>query len=128
MSVTTPVHAYISNLIPGTCMGRSANATAACSVGGFEAYLPIHMIQPGTASNAAGWECYAYASTDGGANYETIASVSFSVTVGNATNDRRRLTLGPGVWLIRLITGGSCASTYSFDVGTMDVITADLNA
>jgi hypothetical protein len=121
--MAAPIHAYLSSIITGTAIGRSAQLTVPLSFNGFEGWVPFHGIQPNTSSLSAGWEAYGYRSTDGGNSYETVASASFVITLGQSANDRKDMRLESGYWLLKIISGGNTAVTFSFDIGTVDVIT-----
>jgi hypothetical protein len=122
--MAAPIHAYLTSLISGTAMARSSNLTVPLSINGFEGWVPFHGIQPTTSSLSAGWEAYGYRSTDGGNTYETVASASFAITLGSAANDRKDMRLESGYWLLLIRSGGNTAVTFSFDIGTVDLITA----
>ncbi len=82
-------------------------------------------VQPNTTTLSAGWEAYAYRSTDGGNTYETVASLGFSIARNPNVSDRKVLRLDTGYWLLRVIAaGGSVTATFSFQVGTFEEITA----
>ena len=125
--VSTPQVAYRSSLIGGTAMGQSANLTIATSVAGWELRVPFVGAQPNTANISAGWELYAYRSDDGGATYETVASVGMSISRNPNVKDQKAIKLDTGVWLLRIISGGNVAATFSFSIGTQDEITAIAN-
>lgn len=127
--VSTPVLAYVVAPIGGSAMGQSVNATIPITVPGWEARVPFRADQGNTANISAGPEFYAYRSTDGGATYETIASVGISITRNPNGTDRKALTLSTGYWLLRVITGGNGGSfgTTSFQIGTIENITAVQN-
>ena len=125
--VSTPVLAYKAALIGGTAMGQSANLTIAMSVAGWEDRIPFVGAQPNTANISAGWEFYAYRSTDAGANYETAATISMSIARNPNINERKVAILDTGYWLLRIISGGNVASTFSFSIGTVEEITAVIN-
>jgi hypothetical protein len=126
-TVSTPVHAFLAAPMAGTAMGQSANLSLRLSVAGFEAVVPIVGVQPNTANISAGWEVYAYRSTDEGATYETVASAGMSIARNPNTSDRTTLRLDTGHWVIRVVSGGNVAATFSFSVGTVDVLTAIAN-
>lgn len=125
--VSTPQLAYRSAPISGTAMGQSSNLTIATSVGGWEARIPFVGVQPNTGNISAGWELYAYRSTDGGNTFETIASAGMSIARNPNTSDRKTLRLDTGYWLLRVISGGNVAATFSFSVGTIEDVTAIIN-
>lgn len=125
--VTTPQHAFGASLISGTAVAASSNTSVSFYVGGFEAQVPILVQQPNTANISAGWEVYAYRSTDGGATYETVASVSFSVARNPNIKESKILRLESGQWALRVVTGGNVAATWSIMVGTQDIITSLIN-
>lgn len=126
-TVSTPVHAYVASPVPTTAMGQSSNLTVALSVAGFEAWVPIQGHQPNTANISAGLEIYAYRSTDGGSTYETVASVSTSIARNPNATDQKSIRLESGYWLLRIISGGNVAATFSCAVNTFDVLTAIVN-
>jgi hypothetical protein len=126
-TISTPVRAYLASPVGGTAMGQSASLTVDISVSGYEANVPFLGIQPNTTSLSAGWECYAYRSADAGATYETVASVPMSFARSPNTLDRKPLRVEGGYWLLRIQSGGGVASTFSFQIGTIEHITAQQN-
>ncbi len=125
--VSTPQLAYRAAPVGGTAMGQSANLTIATSVGGWEGRIPFVGVQPNTANISAGWEFYAYRSADGGNSYETVASVGFSIARNPNISDRKTVRLDTGYWLLRVISGGNVAATFSFSIGTIEDVTAIVN-
>lgn len=125
--VSTPQFAYGAALISGTAIAASSNATVSFYVGGFEARVPFVGVQPNTANISAGWEMYAYRSTDGGNTYETVATVAMTIARNPNITDRKTIVLEAGQWLLRLVSGGNVAATYSFSIGTVEMITAIIN-
>ena len=120
----SPQLVYISTLVPATALPQSATLTVGFSHAGFEAVVEFQGGQPNTTNISAGWEAYAYASTDGGATYETVATTSFAIVRSPNTVDRKTMRLPPGQWLLRIISGGNVAMTYSFIIGTQLIVTA----
>lgn len=124
-TVYTAQQAYASSLIAGTAIGQSGNMTVAFNcTAGWLADVPVVGVQPNTANISAGWEVHAYRSTDGGNTYATVPTVSRSIARSPNTSDRVTLTLDRGQWLVRIISGGNVAATFSFSIGTQEILTA----
>ena len=121
-----PIIAWVASILPTTSAGQSGSVTFTFQMtAGFEAYFNINAGLPGTTSVSAGPEVDVYRSTDGGATYETIATVAAVFpTLPIATVQTRQVLLTTGYWAIRLQTGGGVATTVSFQVNTAMVITA----
>ena len=125
--VSTPQLSYRAAPISGSAFGASANATFLLTVLGWESHLALIESQPNTTGYSAGVEFHAYRADDVGANFETIPSVSVVFPLKTNTTDRKVMTVPTGIWLMRIISGGNVAVTFSFAVGTIEDVTAVIN-
>jgi hypothetical protein len=93
---------------------------------GFEAHVPIIIVNPGTTSKSAGAEVEIFRSTDGGGTYETVGSfaAAFPTAVAASEVQRKAVLLLPGRYLIAVQVGGGVASTYTAQLATAWEITA----
>ena len=129
--VSNPVMAFAASLITGTGMAQSSNLTVAFNLTqAWEGRIPFIGIQPNTTGISAGWEVYAFRSSDGGASYTTIAIASQTITKGTVASQKDifSLRLETGQYLLLIRSGGNgTAGTWSFAIATQDVITAIAN-
>ena len=126
--VSNPMLAYAASLISGTAMAQSSNLTVALNLNtAWQINIPFFGIQPNTTGISAGWEVYAYRSSDGAGSYTTVAVASMSIARATAASQKDQLSmrLETGQYLLRIISGGNgTAGTWSFAVTTQDIITA----
>jgi hypothetical protein len=122
--MASPQIVYIPTLLPGTAIGQSAYMTVGVTVNGFELHVSPQGVQPNTANLSSGWSVSCYRSSDGGTTYETIASVSMSISRNVNKKDQKLIKLEEGWWQIVLLSGYNVASTWSFMIGTMELISA----
>jgi|SRR6185436_1869185 len=127
-TISVPQHAFTGAvLLSGTVLPKSADLTIPVSFLGFEINFEVKGLQPNTTANSAGWEANVYRSTDGGGTYETVPSYSRVIARNPAATDQVSITIPGGQWLLRLTSAGSCTTTWSFLVGTADILTGVLN-
>lgn len=122
--MSVPIWAYLSTLLSGTAMGQSANLSVIVAISGFDGFFNINVNQPNTANISAGPEVYAYRGTGQGASYATIAGPSASVIRSPNGKDNIPIRLESGNWVFRIISGGGSAGTWSFSIGTWDMVSA----
>jgi hypothetical protein len=122
--MASPQIVYIPTLLPGTAIGQSAYITVGVTVAGFELHFVAFGVQPNTANLSSGWSVSCYRSSDGGTTYETIPSVSMSIARAVNTKSGKLVKLEAGWWQIVLLSGYEVASTWSFNIGTMELISA----
>jgi hypothetical protein len=109
---------------------------------GFEAHVPIIIVNPGTTSKSAGAQVEIFRSTetsksagaqveifrstDGGGTYETVGrfAAAFPTAVVASEVQRIAIRLDPGRYLVGVQVGGGVASTYTAQLATAWEITA----
>lgn len=125
--MANPVLVIVGTYVGGRGVAQSQFATFSfVNTGGFEAYVPIEVLNPGTTSISAGAEVTIYRSTDGGTNYETDGTVGVVFSKPTAASQRQRnaVILGIGQFLIAVQVGGGSAATWSASLGTAEVVSA----
>jgi len=121
MSTANRVIAHIATLHAPAGLAGSAFMTATIvNLTAEELRVPFYFVQYGTSS--AGPEVEVFRSTDGGANFDTIAAPSFSVSRSGGTQDRKTIVLDGGIYAFKMCAGGPYTCTVG--VNTVEVLTA----
>lgn len=123
--VSTPVVAYVATLMASTSITQSTSLTATCNnTATWEMLLPI------TYSHAASYSAdpvvNVYASSDGGASYDTTPFISvalprLSISGANAFG-RQSIVLPTGIWCVQMLLSGP--NTGAFGIPTAQIVTA----
>lgn len=119
-TVGNRVLAYLPTLHAPAQYTGSAEVTATLVVGTAEQVrVPFYCVQ---ATVTAGPEIHFYRSTDGGANFATIAEPAIAISRAPNTTHRRVVTLDGGIYAIRMVAGGPSSATLGIE--TIEVVTA----
>lgn len=127
--MATPYQAFVGTYVGGAGVAQSGFVTFSfANTAGFDAYIPIVITSPGTTSISAGAEVTIYRSTDGGVTWETspdgtLAGVFTRPTTASQVQ-RKDIYLNTGQFLIQVLCGGGCASTWTAQAQTAWLITA----
>ena len=113
--------AYVATVHAGSNIATSAYITFSFQLtAGFEAWVPIRCVT--TANVSAGAEVYVWRSMDGGANWETLATLAEVFPRASSTNAQKGIRLDTGQYLIGVLTGGPNGVTVMME--TAWVVTA----
>jgi len=121
--MVTPQIVYISTFSASGGAGQSNTANLAFSFtnSGFEAFIPVKVLNPATNNLSGGCIVYAQRSTDGGATYESIPDAPlgliFALPTNAQTQTKDLILRDPGVYQITVVTGFGCAATWSVAFG-----------
>jgi photosystem II stability/assembly factor-like uncharacterized protein len=125
--MANPIQAFVGTYVGGGGCSASGFLTFSfANTGGFDAYLPVTITNPGTTSISAGAEVTVYRTTDGGTNWETVGTVGvvFPKSTTASQVQRRDLYLSTGQYLVAVMVGGGNSSTFTAQIGTAWVISA----
>lgn len=115
------VIAYLPTIHSPTAVAASSYITATiANVTAEEIRVPFYFVQASNVS--AGPEVEVYRSTDGGANFDTVAAPPFGITRASSTQDQKTLLLDGGVYAFAMCSGGP--NTATLGVNTAEVLTA----
>jgi hypothetical protein len=126
MANAVPV--FVSTFVSaGIGVAQSGFATFSfANSAGFDVYVPVFINSPGTTSISAGAEVTVYRSMDGGTNWETEGWPArvFSKPTTASQLQKAGVRLSQGVFLVSVMVGGGCASTWTAQFQTAWIISA----
>lgn len=121
MSTVNRIIAYMSALhAPAPIAGSSYVTVTINNVTAEELRVPFYFVQ--AANVSAGPSVEVFRSTDGGVNFDTIASPVFSVTRASGSVSQKTLVLDGGIYAFKICSGGP--NTCTVGVNTVEVLTA----
>lgn len=121
MSTVNRIIAYISTLhAPAPVAGSSYVTVTIDNITAEELRVPFYFVQ--AANVSAGPEVEVFRSTDGGNNFDTVASPVFSITRASGAVSQKSIVLDGGVYAFKICSGGP--NTCTVGVNTVEVLTA----
>lgn len=124
MSVSTQVLAYVAAVQAGTPVNQSSAHTATINItSGFEVMFPIGVKFSNVSADAV---VKVYPSADGGANFDTVASLQMAIPRTANAVVRQSMRLPAGIYAVVFINSGP--NTATFQLLTQQVLTAINNA
>lgn len=122
--VSTPVYAWVAALLTGGGVAQSSSLTVTVNLtSGWEIQVPVGFL-PTTISADPTVNVYASSApgSGGGANFDTVAFASFSITRVANTQTQASIRLPAGVYVLQLLNSGP--NTATFYVQTQQILTA----
>ena len=121
--VSTPVLVWVAALNTGTGVAQSSSITATVHLTqGWETQIPVRALFTTVSADPV---VNVYASSDGGATYDTVAFAAFSVSRVTNASSKASIRLPVGQYVIQILNSGP--NTASFFIDTQQVLTAIVN-